>query len=107
MHAIHTHELETLLGVGANIRIVDVRKPKARENDPARIAGAVDRPFDDLESWANETENDNRVVICYCVHGHEVSQGAVQKLRDAGRNAFYLRGGLDAWKAESGALQLS
>lgn len=106
MYVIDTDELETLMRFGAKIRVVDVRKPKARETDTARIADAVDRPFDDVDSWSSESENDG-IVICYCVHGHEVSQAAVAQLRKSGRNAYYLRGGLDAWKAESGPLQVS
>src|SRR5262249_29594093 len=40
----------------------------------------------------------------YCVHGHEVSQGAAAALNDAGISTRYLEGGLEGWKAAAGSL---
>ena len=102
MHIIELTELETLIRFNAPIAIFDVRKPKAREADPALIAGAVPRPYDDVPSWTAEVTG--KTVVCYCVHGHEVSQAAVMQLRRDGVDAYYLRGGLDGWKERSGAL---
>lgn len=39
-----------------------------------------------------------RDLVAYCVHGHQVSQGAMQQLRDAGFNAVYLEGGVEHWQ---------
>ena len=39
-----------------------------------------------------------RPVVAYCVHGHEVSQGAAASLRRAGIKAAYLEGGIAEWK---------
>lgn len=102
MHVIELMELETLIRFNASIVIIDVRKPKARAADPSLIAGAVLRPHDDVPSWAGEVIG--KTVVCYCVHGHEVSQAAVMQLRRDGVDAYYLRGGLDAWKERSGSL---
>jgi superoxide dismutase, Fe-Mn family len=33
------------------------------------------------------------------VHGHEVSRATALRLRAAGLNARYLRGGIDSWQA--------
>jgi len=60
--------------------------PSARWCDPA----AVDR-------WAAELPVDRDVVV-YCVYGHEVSRATAMRLRSAGLNARYLRGGLDGWQ---------
>jgi hypothetical protein len=37
-------------------------------------------------------------VICCCVHGHEVSQGAAASLRARGFDAAYLAGGIEHWR---------
>jgi Fe-Mn family superoxide dismutase len=37
-------------------------------------------------------------VVVYCVHGHEVSRATALRLRSAGVNARYLRGGIDGWR---------
>ena len=41
-----------------------------------------------------------RPVVAYCVHGHEVSQGAAATLRKAGIQAAYLEGGIAGWKEQ-------
>jgi superoxide dismutase, Fe-Mn family len=61
--------------------------PGARWCDPAQVA-----------SWSAELPT-NRAVLVYCVYGHEVSRATAMRLRAAGLNARYLRGGVDAWRA--------
>lgn len=39
-------------------------------------------------------------IVCYCVHGHNVSQMAVADLRSRGYRAAWLEGGFAAWEAE-------
>jgi Fe-Mn family superoxide dismutase len=36
-------------------------------------------------------------VVVYCVYGHEVGRATAMRLRAAGVNARYLRGGIDGW----------
>ncbi|WP_070398441.1 Fe-Mn family superoxide dismutase [Hydrogenophaga sp. PML113] len=59
--------------------------PQARWLDPGAVA-----------QWAGELPGD-RAVTVYCVYGHEVSRSTVLRLRAAGVNARFLRGGIDAW----------
>lgn len=59
--------------------------PEARWRDPGAVA-----------QWAGELPGD-RAVTVYCVYGHEVSRSTVLRLRAAGVNARFLRGGIDAW----------
>ena len=59
--------------------------PEARWFDPAAVA-----------SWAAELPRDREIVV-YCVYGHEVGRNTALRLRAAGLNARYLRGGIDAW----------
>jgi Fe-Mn family superoxide dismutase len=44
-------------------------------------------------------------VIVYCVHGHEVGRATALRLRAAGLNARFLRGGIEGWQAAGRALE--
>ncbi|MDO9093889.1 MAG: rhodanese-like domain-containing protein [Rubrivivax sp.] len=61
--------------------------PGARWCDPATVA-----------AWSAEMPADRELVV-YCVYGHEVSRATAMRLRAAGFNARYLRGGIDGWQA--------
>lgn len=61
--------------------------PGARWCDPALAA-----------DWAAELHADRELVV-YCVYGHEVGRATAMRLRAAGLNARYLRGGIDSWQA--------
>ena len=37
-------------------------------------------------------------AVLYCVHGHEVSQGAAAILRRQGYDVRVLEGGIEAWR---------
>ena len=37
-------------------------------------------------------------IVLYCVYGHEVCRATALRLRSQGRNARFLRGGIDAWQ---------
>ena len=85
------------LGSSAAAYVLDVRRAPAFDADPLMIAGAL-RPQGDLAAFAARLPEDRRVVA-YCVHGHEVSQKAAVELLRAGRRAAYLEGGIEAWRA--------
>ena len=61
--------------------------PDARWRDPAAV-----------EHWAAELPAD-RALVVYCVYGREVGRSTALRLRAAGLNARYLRGGFDGWQA--------
>lgn len=61
--------------------------PRARWFDPAAVG-----------QWAAELPRDRELVV-YCVYGHEVGRSTALRLRAAGLNARYLRGGIDGWQA--------
>ena len=61
--------------------------PRARWFDPAEVG-----------QWAAELPRDRELVV-YCVYGHEVGRSTALRLRAAGLNARYLRGGIDGWQA--------
>ncbi|NQU61438.1 MAG: sulfurtransferase [Rhodospirillales bacterium] len=87
----------------SDITILDVRKKPAYDEDTVVIPGATWRDPGMFEEWGPKLANGGP-VICYCVHGHEVSQGAAAALRDLGIEARYLEGGIEGWKATGGRL---
>jgi rhodanese-related sulfurtransferase len=89
--------LYSLLGSADTPLVLDVRRAPAFDADDRLVAGAV-RPDADLAKFAAR-HAPGRCIVAYCVAGHEVSQGAAARLREAGHNAAWLEGGIDAWKA--------
>jgi Fe-Mn family superoxide dismutase len=67
--------------------------PDARWLDPAGVAG-----------WSAELPND-RAFVVYCVYGHEVGRATALRMRAAGLDARYLRGGIDAWQSSGRPVQ--
>ncbi len=91
----------------SEVTILDVRKPLAYDEDTVVIAGATWRDPAKIDEWSGDLDVDkdgDRPVVCYCVHGHEVSQGAAAALRDLGIDARYLEGGIEDWKGADGRL---
>ena len=84
--------------------VIDVRREPAYRAAAEMISGALRRNPETIEAWAKELPG-ARTVIVYCVHGHEVSQGAAQALNARGIKACYLEGGIEeGWKSNQGAL---
>jgi Fe-Mn family superoxide dismutase len=44
-------------------------------------------------------------VVVFCVYGFHVGCGIAAKLREAGFDAKYMKGGHSAWKAIGGAIR--
>lgn len=90
--------LRSLIGTPRAPVVIDVRKPPAFDADPVMIASALRRAHDAVDQWAAALPRARDVVV-YCVHGHEVSQGAARALAARGVPARYLEGGIEDWKA--------
>ena len=99
--AISPHRLASLIGTPGAPWIIDVRRREVFDAAERMIAGALWRDHRAAETWAAELPPGPLVV--YCVHGHQVSQGAVALLGAAGRPARYLAGGIAAFMTEGGA----
>lgn len=95
--SISTTQLNQLLQSANPPVIVDVRKKPAFEKDPDTLPGATWQNHEEVALWAKDLPNDRHIVV-YCVHGHEVSQNACKNLRALGFEAAFLKGGIDAWK---------
>ncbi len=96
---ISSTDLYGHLGTASAPVLVDVRRDDAFGLDGHLIVGAFHRSPGDVGRWSRELTPD-RPVVAYCVHGHEVSQGVVARLRQAGIKAAFLEGGIAAWKEQ-------
>ncbi|MCX7199375.1 MAG: chromate resistance protein, partial [Proteobacteria bacterium] len=67
------------------------------------MAGALCRDPADVSRWMTALPPAADVVV-YCVHGHQVSQGVAQALREAGWKARFLDHGLEGWREAGGAV---
>ena len=78
--------------------VIDVRKSPTFLGAPDLIRGALRRDPLRVAEWGKTLPGEADVVV-YCVHGHEVSQGAAKAL-----GARYLEGGIEAWRDGGGEL---
>ena len=83
--------------------VLDVRRHGVFTQATAMIPGARWRDPGAVGTWASELPADAPVIV-YCVYGHEVGRATALRLRAAGRNACFLRGGIDGWAAAGFAL---
>lgn len=96
--SISVSALRSTLGTPRAPLLIDVRKPPAYDAEPLMIAAALRRPHDAVDQWVAALPR-GRDVVVYCVHGHEVSQGAARALAARDMPARYLEGGIEGWKA--------
>jgi len=99
--AISVLELNSSIGTAQAPLILDVRRSPAFDGSERMIAGALRRDPSTVSLWPDSLPR-GRVLVVYCVHGHEVSQISAMLLRDAGFDARYLEGGVEAWLAIEG-----
>jgi Fe-Mn family superoxide dismutase len=78
--------------------VLDVRRAGVFQEADTMIPGARWSDPADFARWAGELPKDKEVVV-YCVYGHEVGRSTALRLRAAGVEARYLRGGIDGWQA--------
>ncbi len=100
--SISPQQLKSRLEAADRPLVVDVRKQPAFAADDAVIPGAARGGPEALADWSTDLPADADIVV-YCVHGHEVSQGAAQALRDRGFRARFLEGGIEGWRDAGGA----
>jgi rhodanese-related sulfurtransferase len=96
--AITTAALRQSLASGRPPLVIDVRKTPTFLDAPDLIRGALRRDPLRVAEWQRTLPGEADVVV-YCVHGHEVSQGAAKAL-----GARFLEGGIEAWRAAGGEL---
>ena len=77
---------------------LDLRSPS--EFALSHIMGALNVPINLLENSIDRLSKE-RPLLVYCDipdEEHSISRHVVQLLRSKGYNAFFIAGGLDAWK---------
>ncbi|MEO5882452.1 MAG: rhodanese-like domain-containing protein [Caldimonas sp.] len=88
----------------AGALVLDVRRRAMFEEAATRLPGAAWRDPAGVAAWSAEIPADRPVVV-YCIYGHEVGQATALRLRAAGVDARFLRGGIDGWQAAGRALE--
>jgi len=107
-YQVAVHDASEPLGAGqdeiAGAVLLDVRRAGAFEQSTTTIPGAEWRDPAQVAEWSRELHGKGEVVV-YCVYGHEVGRATAMRLRAAGVNARYLRGGIDGWRTAGRALK--
>lgn len=78
--------------------VFDVRRAGVFEQARTMIPGSCWRNPAAVGEWSALLPA-GRDVVVYCVYGHEVGRATAMRLRAAGLNARFLRGGIDGWMA--------
>lgn len=89
-------DLYSVLGLPQTPVLIDVRKDAAFAESARSLPGALRGEPERVAEWARHLPR-ARPMLVYCVHGHEVSQGAAQTLRALGFQASFLEGGFAHW----------
>lgn len=100
MKSISVGELASQLEQGTPLRLLDVRRAKAKIESGVQIAGAQWKDPALWLDWKDDITHDLPIVV-YCAHGHEISQGLTATLNAMGANASHLQGGISEWIAQS------
>jgi rhodanese-related sulfurtransferase len=102
---ISVQELKGLIGNAEAPQIFDVRRREVFDSDARVLPTARWREHTRVGDWARQIPGGG-FVVCYCAHGHNVSQLAVAALRARGINAHTLAGGIEAWQQADGPIIL-
>jgi rhodanese-related sulfurtransferase len=95
---ISVSSLRAALGNAGAPLLLDVRRESALLTGAKSLPGAVWCAPETLLQQAAALPSAHPIVT-YCVQGHDLSQEAAKQLRQAGHEARYLEGGIEAWKA--------
>ena len=99
MKSISVEELALKLEQGIPLRLLDVRRAKAKMESGVQIAGAQWKDPALWLDWKDDITHDLPIVV-YCAHGHEISQGLTATLNAMGADASHLEGGISGWIAQ-------
>jgi rhodanese-related sulfurtransferase len=101
--SITAEQLQSALQSEQPPLLIDVRRAPAFAESTQIITGAAYHDPAQLADWAGSLPHGASVVV-YCVHGHQVSQGAAQALNERGFSARFLEGGITHWAEGGGAV---
>ncbi len=96
-------ELISLTGTDRFPHLIDVRRHSAFMSSARRVAGSVWRDHMKTPEWFSQFADDRQIVV-YCSHGHNVSEIAAARLAGLGAKVAVLDGGMDAYEAAGGVM---
>ena len=99
--SISPQELMDRIGTPHAPMLFDVRRREVFDAADRLIGGANWRHHQETNAWIEEIPPSAEIVV-YCVHGHQMSQSPVSRLRAKGVNARKLVGGIDAYVEAGG-----
>jgi rhodanese-related sulfurtransferase len=94
---------DTRQRMGSDANILDIRSDEEWQK-VGNIPGAIQASEDDAADVARERMGEDRTVIVVCEDG-ERSARVAEQLREAGRDAVALEGGMAAWADKSMPMQ--
>ncbi|WP_394688277.1 chromate resistance protein ChrB domain-containing protein [Hoeflea sp.] len=100
--SISAQDLSNLSGSSNWPTVVAATRCFKFEEEGRAIAGSVWRDHMATHVWGPELARLGKPIVVYCLHGHNVSQLAVARLRSQGIDARYLEGGIDAYEKARG-----
>jgi rhodanese-related sulfurtransferase len=98
---IPVDELKERIGTAEAPLVYDVRRRETFDAASRILPAARWHRHTSASEWA-EAFPLAASVVCYCTHGHNVSQLAVAALRERGIDARTLAGGIEAWQKANG-----
>lgn len=99
--AISPDSLISLVGSADLPVLYDVRRRPVYDAEDTHIPTARWREHVSAEIWGRTLDPARRYAV-YCVHGHQVSQIAATHLRALGLDAYFIDGGIEAWREAGG-----
>ena len=82
--------------------VVDVRRKEVYDASNEIIAGAIWKDPAQVDQWIAEMPREQSIIV-YCVHGHQISNGVLDRLHAGGfAHARLIDGGIEALKAIGG-----
>lgn len=93
---IPASDLSARIGTAQAPMLFDTCRDKAFASAERVVAGAKWRDPGAIDRWVTEIPQ-GRDVVVNCVHGHQMSQSTVARLRQLGVNARVLQGGIEGY----------
>ncbi len=98
---VGVEEVKAMLDAGKPVQFIDARPKHYVSRTQDMIEGATWRDPERVQEWMGELSKSDPVVV-FCVYGFHVGCGTAMKLREAGFDAKYMKGGHSGWKAIGG-----
>ncbi len=102
--SITPQNLKTALATDDAPVLLDVRRRPVVEAAPDRVPGSSWRDPGEVDVWAAALSQ-NKSIVVYCVHGHEVSQGVAARLEALGYEVRFLADGIEGWREAGGEVE--